>query len=118
MSSMIEDIKSSLKPDWTHRRLVIRLALVLGAMILISLFASSVWLALIGKFGFYISTFFITFLICNFIAILGIIGSYVFSAQWENKDFLNILPQIIPHMSKPEIPEIPELPKEGDKEEE
>lgn len=92
------------KQSWDKRRPIIIIMLIFLAVMLVAQLTTAVILALLAKFGFNISTFFIVFVICNFIALLGIIGSWIFGATWEHKDFLNILPQIIPHMDKDDDP--------------
>lgn len=91
----MDDI-NGLKPDWTNRRkLIFGVSYLLAAMLVVALVASIV-LAYFVKFGLYISIFLTVFVTLCFIVVLGIIGSYVFGARWEHKEFLDILPGIIP----------------------
>lgn len=91
----MSDIKS-FKSDWTNRRKVIkRMLFVLSVLLIASLVGATV-LAYFAKFGLYVSIFYTVFSALTFIVILGIVGSYVFGASWETRDFLNILPSIIP----------------------
>lgn len=53
-------------------------------------------LAYFTKFTFYVTIFYTVFAACSFVLMLGIIGSYVFGARWETKDFLNALSDIVP----------------------
>lgn len=91
MSKIVFDTK----PDWTNRRRYIKYLLIFLCVMLSINILASIALAAFGKFGVSISTFFIVFCICNFAVLLGIIGSYIFQAGWENKDFLNILPGLV-----------------------
>lgn len=91
----MDDIEG-LKPDWTNRRTLIKhITYGLAAMLAVALL-TSVILAYFAKFGLYISIFFTIFATLCFMTMLGVIGSYVFGARWETKDFLSILPGIIP----------------------
>jgi hypothetical protein len=84
--------------DWTHRRRYIKhLLWFLCVMLMVNIFGS-IALAFFGKFSIAVSTFFIVFCICNFMVLLGIIGSYIFQASWETKTFLDVLPNIIPNL--------------------
>lgn len=95
----MKDIKA-LKPDWTNRRKVIKLTLrVLSFFLLLSLIGATV-LAYFGKFAFYVSMFYTVFMALSFVLMLGIIGSYVFGARWETKDFLTTLTDIVPDFNK------------------
>lgn len=94
----MNNILDKVKPDWTHRRAYIKVLLVfLCASISIAL-CGSLALGYFAKFGLYISAFLITFVICNFMVLIGIVGSYIFGSRWETSDFLKILPHIIPNM--------------------
>jgi hypothetical protein len=84
----------AIKPSWDNRRKIIKVALTIVGILLFLLFAGAVYLTFLGKFGLAIASFFIVFLVCNFISGLGIIGSYIFGARWENKDFLNALQHV------------------------
>lgn len=85
-----------LKPDWTNRRKLIKcITYGLAAMLVVSLIAS-IALAAFAKFGLYISIFLTVYVTLCFMVMLGVIGSYVFGARWENQDFLNVLPGIVP----------------------
>jgi uncharacterized BrkB/YihY/UPF0761 family membrane protein len=84
--------------DWTHRRKYIKYLLWFLCFMLTVNIAGSIALAFFSKFGAAVSTFFIVFCICNFMVLLGIIGSYIFQASWETKNFLDVLPNIIPKL--------------------
>lgn len=91
-----------LKPKWDYRRkYVAALLIFLGLMIAASL-ASAVYLGHLSLFGLYIATFMIVFVFCAFMALLGIIGSYIFGSRWETKDFLDTLPNLIPKFGEEE----------------
>jgi hypothetical protein len=94
------DDLSNLKQGWDGRKQAIVALLVFIAVLLVSCLGGAFVLAFLGKFGFVFSTFLITFVVCSFISLLGIIGSWIFGAKWEQKDFLDILPQIMPHINK------------------
>lgn len=85
--------------DWTHRRKYIKHLLWFLCLMLVLNIAGSIFLAYFGKFGAGVSAFFIVFCICNFMVLLGIIGSYIFQASWETKNFLDVLPNIIPKVN-------------------
>lgn len=89
-----------LKPDWTNRRKVIKGMLMLLAILLALTPFGVAALAYFGKFALYESMFFIIFNSFTFLSILGIIGSYVFGARWENKDFLLAITNIVPDFPK------------------
>lgn len=98
----MNDTVNKLIPSWKYRRAYIKSLLIfLCAMIVISLGAAGL-IAFLGKFTLSFSTYLIVFTICAFMALIGIIGSYIFQASWENRDFLNILPKIIPGGDKDE----------------
>lgn len=84
--------------DWTHRRRYIKHLLWFLCLMLCVNIAGSIGLAFFGKFGVSVASFFIVFCICNFMVLLGIIGSYIFQASWETKNFLDVLPGIVPKM--------------------
>lgn len=87
---------TELKPDWSNRRkLIYGIIITLGSLLVTSLF-TSVILAYFTKFGLYISIFMCLFVSMCFLVILGVIGSYIFGARWETKDFLQVLPQLVP----------------------
>lgn len=101
---------NELRPDWTNRRkLVMIIAGFLAGLLLTSLIMA-VGLAYIAKFGLYISIFFVTFVVLCFITLLGIIGSYIFGASWEHKDFLSVIPDIVPdfHPNKKDDDDTPQ----------
>lgn len=85
-----------LKPDWTNRRLVIKLTLRVMSFFLFLSLVGATTLAYFAKFTFYVTIFYTVFAACSFVLMLGIIGSYVFGARWETKDFLNALSDIVP----------------------
>lgn len=90
----------SLKPDWTNRRKVIKYTLrVLSAFLFLCLVAVTA-LAYFAKFTVTVAMFFTVFAACSFLLMLGIIGSYVFGAQWETKDFLTALGNLVPDFDK------------------
>lgn len=95
MTDMIDQIK----PSWTYRRRYIKnLLFFLSICISVTLLGALV-LGFFGKINIYLSAFLIVFIICNFMTLLGIIGSYIFGSRWETKDFLDVLPNIIPKMT-------------------
>ena len=89
-------IHENLKPDWTNRRLIIKLTLRMLSFFLFLTLVGAAVLAYYSKFTFYVSLFYTVFAACSFVLMLGIIGSYVFGARWENKDFLHALAEIVP----------------------
>lgn len=99
----VNETLNKLTPDWTYRRAFIKWLLRFLCGMLVVCMLGTLGLAYFAKFSITVSTFFIVFVICDFMALLGIIGSYIFQASWDNKDFLNILPSIIPHMNKDEV---------------
>lgn len=100
MSKLDEEIIQKLVPSWEHRRPLIKA--ILGWLVLMIVFClgSAFGLAVVSKFGLYISIFYVTFVLACFIALLGIIGSYIFNARWENKDFLQAFAQIKPNFQQ------------------
>ena len=99
------DIKlEDIKPDWFSRKVAIFSILILLGILISASLASAVGLALLSKFSITVSTYFIVFIVCNFITLLGVIGSYIFGSVWQTSDFLKILPDIIPHMHRPDEP--------------
>lgn len=91
MSKVVFDTK----PDWSNRRKYIAYLLIFLCVMLSVNIVGSIALAAFGKFSASVSTFFIVFCISNFMVLLGIIGSYIFQAGWEHKDFLKVFPGII-----------------------
>lgn len=96
MQVKIDDIK----PDWTNRRKVIRASLIVLNVLLFAALGGAILLGLFGKFGLYVSTFFIVFNALTFVAIIAIIGSYVFGARWETSTFLKAITNIVPDFGK------------------
>lgn len=88
------------KPSWTNRRPVIKWSLLFMAGIIFAALLSAVCLAVLAKFGFYIFTFCMTVIILGFACMIGIIGSYVFGARFETKDYFNLLKDVIPNLKK------------------
>lgn len=95
----MKEVVEQLKPSWTHRRAYVKTLMVYLCVMLTTSLFGSLALAAFGKFGAYISVFLVVFAICNFAVLLGIIGSYIFGSRWETKDFLDILPNIIPQVN-------------------
>lgn len=105
MGNMMRQLEDA-KPSWNNRRPVIKWTLIfIGSMIAAAL-ASSVALALLAKFGFYIFTFFMTVIILGFACMIGIVGSYVFGAKWESESYFNLLKDVIPNLKKDDDPPI------------
>lgn len=94
-------IHEQLKPDWTNRRLIIKLTLRMLSFFLFLSLVGGTGLAYFAKFSFYVCLFYTVFAACSFILMLGIIGSYVFGARWETKDFLHALTDIVPDFDRP-----------------
>jgi hypothetical protein len=94
----MQDMIDKLKPSWKYRRIYVAVTLVFAALMIVAALSGALALSAFAKFGLYISAFLIVFVICSFVVLLGVIGSYIFGARWETKDFLNILPNIIPQL--------------------
>lgn len=110
---------ANLKPDWTNRRQIIKLTLRVMSFFLFLSLIGATSLAYFTKFTFYITIFYTVFAACSFVLMLGIIGSYVFGARWETKDFLNAMSDIVPDFQtapqphhEPEPEANPELEQE------
>jgi hypothetical protein len=91
----MENMIDKLKPSWKFRRVYIALLLIFLSICIATSLGGAIWLG--ANFTPSLSAFMIVFVICNFMALLGIIGSYIFGSRWETKDFLDVLPNIIPH---------------------
>lgn len=96
----MEEVTNQLAPDWTKRRQVIQISLVFLAAMLTAVFVASIVLCLLAKLGFYITLILMIFLVLSFVAALGIIGSYIFGARWETKDFLDTIQHVLPDFYK------------------
>lgn len=94
MTNMIDQVK----PSWYFRRIYIAVLLIFLSLCIAASLGGALWLGYFAKFSMWIASFLIVFVICNFMALLGIIGSYIFGSRWETKDFLDVLPNIIPNM--------------------
>ena len=91
-----------LRPSWNKRRpIIIAMLAFMCAVIVLSGIASIV-LAVLAKYGFYVFTFFMTMIILAFACLIGIIGSYIFGAQWETKDYFNLLKDVVPKINNEE----------------
>ena len=84
------------KPDWTNRRKVVFCGLRHMMALSWAIVAGALALAAFGKLDFWPGLF----AILAFFTVAGlsamIIGSYVFGASWEQRDFLNFLTSIRP----------------------
>jgi CHASE3 domain sensor protein len=89
-----EDLEKFRQP-WDQRRPLIKKLLLFVAGVIIILLLGAIGLAVFSKFLFAVAAFFIVAISLSFMTLLGIIGSYVFAAKWENSDFLNAIPGIV-----------------------
>jgi hypothetical protein len=96
------DMIDKLLPKWDYRRKYILALLIFLCVMIVASLAGALYLGHTAMFGLYISAFMIVFVICAFMSLLGIIGSYIFGSRWETKDFLDTLPNIIPKFGEEE----------------
>jgi hypothetical protein len=94
----MQEVVDQLKPQWTHRRKFVAWLLFFLCTTISVALGGALVLGFFSHFSIYICAFLVVFIMCAFASLLGIIGSYIFGSRWETKDYLEMLPHIMPNV--------------------